>query len=168
MSALEISNIILWILITIQFMFMFMLTKTFVDFTKNFSKDSYTIKVGDELPSLKARDQYDKYITLNDVKGKITKLIFLSDHCSTCFRVLDTLKQEPTATHFLVIKEDKRKKRALENDEQKYKFPILRSSKIISKLGIERVPTIVTINNNGIVSSIDELGDLDDLKTLIS
>lgn len=99
--------------------------------------------------------------------GNITKLIFLSDHCGSCFQVLDKLEEQTLINNYLVIKSDKSKDSSLDIDDRKYKFSIVRSTKIMNIFGIEKVPTLLSFNQKGTVEDITELKDLNNLVSML-
>lgn len=115
--------------------------------------------VGDFLPLFKGRDQMGRKVTSEKLPGRISKLIFLSDSCGSCIEVLRQLAGLSQASHFLVLKSDPEPYSDVDLEDISYKFPIFRSSKVIEMFGIQRVPTVVTVNAEGRIESVDELAD---------
>lgn len=116
-------------------------------------------KVGDFLPQFKGRDQMGRKVRSEELPGRLSKLIFLSDSCGSCVEVLKQLAGYSQRNQFLVLKGDPEPYSDADLGDISYKFPILRSSKIIEMFGIQRVPTVVTVNAEGRIESIDELAD---------
>ncbi len=122
-------------------------------------------KVGDFLPLFKGRDQMGRKVKSEELPGRVSKLIFLSDSCGSCVEVLKQLSGYPQRNHCLVLKGDPEPYSDADLGDISYKFPILRSSKIIEMFGIQRVPTVVTVNAEGRIESVDELADPGQLGT---
>ncbi|WP_147273859.1 TlpA family protein disulfide reductase [Fontibacillus phaseoli] len=95
--------------------------------------------------------------------GRVSKLIFLSDSCGSCIEVLNQLANYSLSNHFLVLKSDPEPYSDADLEDISYKFPIFRSSKIVEMFGIQRVPTILTINAEGRIERVDELADPEQL-----
>ncbi|WP_410770611.1 TlpA family protein disulfide reductase [Fontibacillus sp. BL9] len=115
--------------------------------------------VGDFLPLFKGRDQTGRKVKSEELPGRVSKLIFLSDSCGSCIEVLKQLASHSQKNHFLVLKSDPEPYSDADLGDISYKFPILRSSKIVEMFGIQRVPTVVTVNAEGRIQSVDELAD---------
>ncbi|MNW58205.1 hypothetical protein D3C74_360530 [compost metagenome] len=119
--------------------------------------------MGDLLPLFKVRDQFGKKIISERIPGKISKLIFLSDTCGLCYEVLQMLANQPSVHNYLVFKGDEDTYTNVSQKDFHYKFPIIRSSKVVDLFGIKRVPTILTVDSVGIIERIDEVADIENL-----
>ncbi|MNW44068.1 hypothetical protein D3C74_212850 [compost metagenome] len=119
--------------------------------------------VGDLLPLFKVRDQFGKKITSERIPDKITKLIFLSDTCGLCFEVLQMLANQSGIQNYIVFKSDEDTFPNVSHKDFHYKFPIIRSSKVVDLFGIKNVPSIVTLDSVGIIERIDEVADIENL-----
>lgn len=115
--------------------------------------------VGDFLPLFKGRDQMGRKVRSELLPGRVSKLIFLSDSCGSCIEVLKQLASHPQRSHFLVLKSDPEPYTDADLGDISYDFPILRSSKVVEMFGIQRVPTVVTVNAEGRIEQVDELAD---------
>lgn len=90
--------------------------------------------------------------------------MFLSDECGTCVEVLKRMSLYTNLNDFLVIKSISFGD-SLSDIE--YPISIIRSKKIIKLFGVVKVPTIMTVNDAGRVSGIDELTHMDNLVSLL-
>ncbi|MNW46192.1 hypothetical protein D3C74_234750 [compost metagenome] len=119
--------------------------------------------VGDLLPLFKVRDQFGKKIISERIPGEISKLIFLSDTCALCFEVLQMLANQPSVHNYLVLKGDEDTYSNVSHKDFHYKFPIIRSTKVVDLFGIKRVPTILTLDSARIIERVDEVADIENL-----
>lgn len=156
MTYMQTSITILWVLVLIQFLFLYLLTRTFVKFTEKFKiTDGNKTKIGDEIPKTSAKDQYGNSINSIDIKRTFSKLIFLSDSCGSCIKISEDLDQLSESESFLVVKENKNKKSSLNLNDQEHQFPIIRSSTVFHAYGVKQVPTIISISSEGRILNID-------------
>lgn len=114
---------------------------------------------GDFLPLFKARDQMGRKVRSELLPGRVSKLIFLSDSCGSCIEVLKQLESHSQRNDFLVLKSDPEPYSDADLGDISYDFPILRSSKVVEMFGIQRVPTVVTVTEEGRIERVDELAD---------
>ncbi|WP_339223017.1 hypothetical protein [Paenibacillus sp. FSL H8-0332] len=126
------------------------------------TSDLAGIKTGDLIPKFKAKNQRNEIILSSNYYGK--KLVFLSDECGTCVEVLKRMSLYTNLNDFLVIKSISFGD-SLSDIE--YPISIIRSKKIIKLFGVVKVPTIMTVNDAGRVSGIDELTHMDNLVSLL-
>lgn len=166
-----ISNLALWIIVIIQLIFLYLLTKSLALFIDKFHKKTETstesnllVKKGDNIPVFSAKDQWNNKINSLYFNGVVTKLLFLSDTCGTCIDVLKQLSQK-SSTDYLVIK-DNNDKSSLYLDDKEHKFPIVRSTEIMKMFGIKKVPLLVFLDKDGIINSTAEISDSSNLNLL--
>lgn len=123
--------------------------------------------VGDRIPIFKVRDQMGKRVNSEKLTESISKLIFLSDSCASCNEVLKQLTHNRNTEHFLVIKGDADTYSNASVEDSHYKFPIIRSTKIVDMFGIKRVPAILTLNTERMIERVDEVADIEHLNTYL-
>ncbi|OMF60469.1 hypothetical protein MKY66_02260 [Paenibacillus sp. FSL R5-0766] len=169
-----ISNISLWIIVLIQLVFMYLLTKSMVSFINKFQEtapvDSTAVDVilGEQVPVFKGKDQRGNiFDSLKIQNSSITKLLFLSDECGTCNEVLDRLSNIPDPNKYLVIKRDINKDIPLTLSDKEQRHPIIRSTKVMNIFGVKKVPLFITLDKNGVIQGIDELKDANNLDNLL-
>ncbi|MNO12391.1 hypothetical protein D3C76_20010 [compost metagenome] len=169
MDTYLISNIGLWIAVLIELVFILLLSRTLVAFINKFQKsipsnnEQAKVKVGDHLPIFKGKDQQNNVIDSLQMPSVITKLLFLSDTCGTCIETQKYLEDLTSFEDLLVIKSGSDKD--VRTDDKQYNYKIVRSSTIMENFGIERVPTIITLDANGIVQKIGEIPDINTLES---
>lgn len=169
-TILMVSNILLWVFLGIILVFIYLLTRIFVTHINNFNEDTVkkALNIDDKLPSFKAKDQRGGLISSDQIIGSVTKLIFLSDHCGSCYQVLDKLQHGTGRQNYLVLKPDRPKDSSLNINDKQYNFPLIRSTRLMNSFGIEKVPLIVSINQGGIITEIHELKDTEELTPILA
>ncbi|MNW56706.1 hypothetical protein D3C74_344380 [compost metagenome] len=73
------------------------------------------------------------------------------------------LAHKTNIKNYLVFKSDDDTYFNESHKDYYYKFPIIRSTKVVDLFGIRKVPTVLTVSSTGIIEQIYEVSDIENL-----
>jgi len=167
------SVLILSVIVIIEMIFMYKLTKSIRDFLIKFKTMDdrivpNTLKIGERAPVISVKNQYNK--ALNFKNYKVNILIFKDELCGSCkditfklHNLIDDSSYRKSKTNISILQQDLPSTKMLNMfDHYIHKKPFIDYS-------IDRVPTVFIINNHGeIISILDKIGGYEDFKKQIS
>lgn len=166
-NSLMYSNILLWVFMILQTVFIYLLTKSIVEFLNRFKLEKANTKlvtVGAKAPLFRELTENGEIIKLSDFNQRNTILFFAKATCNVCKTTLITLNNvissSPVPMRLIIV--------TSESEEFDVNYhndytSLVRSDSIIANYDVYDVPTIIIIDPNGIIInkySNDELNDL--------
>lgn len=169
-NILMYSNILLWLFMILQTVFIYLLTKSIVQFLNRFKLEKANTKlatVGAKAPLFRELSDNGEIIKLSDFNQKYTILFFAKDTCNVCKTTLVTLNKInlslPVPLRMIIVAPE-------QVEEKKLSYPLndyttlVRSDSIIANYEVYEVPAIILIDPNGIIANKYSNDKLDDLK----
>jgi AhpC/TSA family len=91
-----VSDIALWIVVILQTILIFFLTKLVVQFLNRFRVSNHGLEsnelvIGMDAPLFRVKNHKDKTVTLEDPRNDYNVLVFVKEGCSTCSNFLEKL-----------------------------------------------------------------------------
>lgn len=165
------SNLLLWIVVFIQMGFLYYLAKLVAEFMNrirltNKGVTLNSLKVGSRAPQFREKDHHGATIRLSGYNG-LTLLVFAQESCGTCKQII------PELSVVRKIKENIRtlviSKQPLSNIQQiPESVHYIQSATIFENYQISKVPTVMLIDNDSMLISINEILTIDDLKKVLN
>lgn len=169
-NTLMYSNLLLWIFMILQTIFIFLLTKSITQFLNRFQLEkanSKLVAAGTRAPLFRELTDDGKWVKLSDFNQKYTIIFFAKDTCNICKTTLSTLNNIilslPTSLRMIIVAPE-------EFTDNNLSYPIndntylIRSESIIANYEVTEVPMIFLIDPNGIITKIYTNEDLEILK----
>jgi thioredoxin-related protein len=108
MSFVDLSVIILWLVVIVQSIIIYYLSKYVVDFLNSFKISnnkaaSIQLLVGQKAPLFREEDQNKMVVKLSDSRDKNTILLFVSNDCMFCKELLPKLYLIPQQLDLRII-----------------------------------------------------------------
>lgn len=169
-KLLILSNILLWVIVIIQLMFMLQQTKKISNFLSRFRmlngriQPKKFVKVGVKSPVVKTKDHRNNQITINHESDQETLLLFTKASCSVCEGILENLNKFLTINNkmrVLIISENSDTLIQLYQDHPD--IHIIYDRNLIQYFEVEVVPYLVIIKKDGIVMKLEKLNGINDL-----
>ncbi|WP_128896263.1 hypothetical protein [Longirhabdus pacifica] len=161
------SHIGLWVFMILQFAFMIWLAKTIFEFLNRFrvtalKVEEIALRVNQEAPLFRAKDQHDDIIKLMDHPTDRTMIIFSKRTCSTCQEVLAKIPDiRQQLDDRIIIMTDE-----LYDKDEMHQLPnvhYIYSEEIREIYFITKVPTIIGVDKeSGKINYIVDNYTLDD------
>ncbi|MFC4768171.1 TlpA family protein disulfide reductase [Effusibacillus consociatus] len=172
MNLLVWSNILLWIFMIIQLGIIFLLSKLIANFLNRFRLsqgkiEQLKLNIGDRAPLFREWDQNKNLVKLAENNGKNTLLVFTSAGCNICKEVLPQLPLLSTSfpsLRIIVVSRDL-------NVELIKTLPpeihFIGSEEIMENYFIQKVPTVVVIDENGIITELETINTFRHLTSIL-
>ncbi|MFZ3591719.1 peroxiredoxin family protein [Bacillus sp. DJP31] len=167
---LEISNILLWVFIMVQMVFMFSLTKLVKEFLLRFRVDKnqlqeLELKINQEAPLFRMRNHKGQMVKLANHETAYTVLVFASNTCSTCHRVIESLLNSVSDHRIIIISHDQ-----FDHDHIKTNANIhfIITKDIMENYFVKKVPFIILVNEENKIENISDAANIDILIQEIS
>lgn len=170
-NFLLISNILLWTVVIVLIVFMYLLTKLVVDFLNKFRLSNQTVQknelgAGQVAPIFRETDRQGNVVVLSENMGKNTYILFTSHTCGICKTIIPQIQTEEMnlgGSRFIIVSD---------NYDSTIKEPKnvnwIISNGLMKAYFIEMVPTLVTVNQKGTVTSIDAILQYEDIIKVIN
>ncbi|WP_157721976.1 TlpA family protein disulfide reductase [Tumebacillus avium] len=168
-TFLVISNIVLWVVVILQFLLFFTMTRSVSQFLKRFqinatdTAQNAVLLLGSRAPLFSELDHRGEIVTLNKNEGRATLLLFTLDTCSICQSIIEKLpqlfKDSPDLRVIVVAPEDLGAPVKPIPDG----VSMIRSHSIMENYKIQNVPFFVLIDAQGYVADFDHIGNISDL-----
>ncbi|KZE39340.1 peroxiredoxin [Brevibacillus parabrevis] len=171
-KALLVSNLLLWIVVLIQLALFVVFAKLVVRFLNGFQAkgetkvESVTLQAGDKAPMFWEKDQHGVMQSLEKNENKFTLLLFISETCGVCEKILKQLPQVELADRnlriFVVSTTSLGPKEDLVKD-----FPLLKAGDLFQAYRIKALPTGVLISPDKHIVSTSEIPEINRLYQLL-
>ncbi|MED4572684.1 TlpA family protein disulfide reductase [Brevibacillus agri] len=165
------SNVLLWVVVFIQMGFLYFLAKMVAEFLNrirltNKGVTLNSLRVGSKAPQFREKDQYGTTIKLSEHNGT-TLLLFAQESCGTCKSLIPELgliKKLNDSIRILVIS-----KQPFNNTLQiPENVHYIHSAVVFENYLISKVPTVMLVDNDLTIISINDILTIDDLKKVIN
>ncbi len=155
LEFLTISNYLLWVVLIIQTLFIFYLTKLIVNFLNRFrlvgnSIQEIRLEVGQEAPLFRSKNHLGEVVKLKDGSQRYTLLIFGSKSCSSCSEVIKNVSSQINNRNlrvFIIYNSDS----VNEEVHPTEKVHHIYSSDIFENYYVSKVPHIFLIDPSGMI-----------------
>ncbi|WP_103104835.1 redoxin domain-containing protein [Brevibacillus reuszeri] len=171
-KALLISNLLLWIVILLQLALFVVFAKLVVQFLNGFRAkaegkfESAALQAGDKAPMFWEKDQYGVMQSLEKNDNKYTLLLFISETCGICEKILRQLPQidfaEKNLRLFVVSTASLGPKEDLVKN-----YPFLKAGDLFQAYRVNALPTGVLISPEWRIVSMSEIPEISKLYQLL-
>ncbi|WP_254613161.1 redoxin domain-containing protein [Brevibacillus sp. HB1.2] len=165
------SNVLLWVVVFIQMGFLYYLAKMVAEFLNrirltNRGVTLNSLRVGSKAPQFREKDQYGNTIKLSEHNGT-TLLVFAQESCGTCKRIIPELgliRKLKDNIRILVISKQPLNSTLQIPENVHY----IHSAVVFENYLISKVPTVMLVDNDSTLISINDILTIDDLKKVIN
>lgn len=161
------SNIILWVVVIIQTLFIFLLTKSITHFLKNLrieKTNSNLLAAGKKAPLFKETDNEGNLVKLSDFNNSFTLLFFADDICNMCKETFILIKNKiPPSIRVIVIADENPELENLSNLVTHKNMYLIRSNDLSVNYQIKEVPTLFLLDKEGMIKKIYDNNEIQDL-----
>lgn len=163
-----ISNIFLWIIVLVQSLVIFFLTKYVVEFLNRFRLVKYNIedigiKPGEKAPFFRTRDIQGNLVKLTNNNGRATLLCFVSDSCDSCITLLKDFNllvdRFNSRVKIITVVKASAEEKLLPSTT--YASTVVKTDELFFSYNIQKTPTFVLIDNDFRVLAVEIVTDMD-------
>lgn len=171
-NALLVSNLLLWIVILLQLGLFIVFAKLVVRFLNGFRVnegnqiETATLEAGDKAPAFWEKDQFGVMHSLEQNDNKYTLLLFISETCGICEKILRQLPEvefsEKNLRLFVISSTSMGPKETLVRG-----FPFLKAGDMFQAYRVSALPTGVLISPDQRIVSISEIPEMNKLYQML-
>ncbi|MCA0987068.1 peroxiredoxin family protein [Guptibacillus algicola] len=165
------SHIGLWIFLFLQFAVLLYFLRQVTHFLNRFRSNGSTVEEkalqnGEQAPLFRSKDQHNQPISMNDLNGKHTIMIFSSATCPTCSTLLNNVPHlaEQYETNLLIVTQEKLEKESCPSIAN---TSYIVAPEIFEMYYIKKVPTIFIIDPDGKVAASGDMNELDNVLRIV-
>lgn len=166
-NTLLYSNIILWIVVIVQTLFIFLLTKSITHFLNNLrieKTNSNLLTVGKKAPLFKEVDEKGSLIKLSDFNDSFTLLFFADDVCNICKETFALIKNKiPDSMRLVIIADENPGIESLSTLVSENNMSLIRSNDIPINYQINEVPTLFLLDKYHVIKEIYSHNEVQEL-----
>ncbi|MBH0173769.1 hypothetical protein IHV09_09375 [Fictibacillus sp. 23RED33] len=167
MSWNILSQTFLWVIVICQFFVIFYLTRILSQFLTRFRTtgqkvEEMSLQVGTSAPLFRAKDSRGNTVKIHDYIGRDVLLLFSNPSCSTCESLLEKASSLEVPT-FIISPERY-------SDERIKRYPqfiFLYDPNLLENYYIQKVPTLVVVDQYGNVATIGGANQFEEIQDSI-
>ncbi|WP_270180307.1 peroxiredoxin family protein [Alkalihalobacillus sp. CinArs1] len=161
------SHIGLWLFLFFQFAILLYFLKQVTHFLNRFRSSGGTVeekalRIGDPAPLFRSKDQNNRLLSMSELNGKHTIMIFRSATCPTCSTLLSNVPHlaEQFEANMLIVSQEKLGKEFCPSIAN---TSYIVAPELFETYYIKKVPTIFIIDPSGNVAATGDMNELDNL-----